>query len=531
MSGTHMKRRGFLITAGAALAAPLAAPAIAQAPRVLKMVPQANLTSIDPVWTTANITRNHGHMVYDTLYGLDATLTPQPQMAEGHLVEQDGRLVTITLRSGLRFHDDTPVRAVDAVASVRRWMARNPYGQKLDTVLDGISALDDRRLQLRLKRPFPLLFAALGQVSSACFIMPERIATTDPFKQITDSTGSGPFRFKKDEYNTGSLMVYERHAGYVPRESGEPSLIAGPKRVFFDRVEWTIITDAATASAALQRGEIDWYEQPPPELQQLLARDRKLVIEAIDERPLPAMLRLNHLNAPFDNKKLRQALLPAVDQSDFMSAVVGPDAANFNAAMGAFTPGTPLANTAGLEAITGPRSLARAKAMMKEAGYTNQPMRLIGPTDILAPAALTQVTAGMFRDLGFNMDFVLTDWGTVIQRRASREPLEKGGWSALCTSFGSFDQVDPASHVGLRGNGINGWFGWPTMPKLEELRDAWFEAPNLDAQKTIAQDIQRVVFDEVPYIPLGAYYSRTALARNLVGRVPGLALFWNLRRA
>jgi peptide/nickel transport system substrate-binding protein len=523
MRGVPIKRRSFLGAAGAMLgAAPLAQPAIAQPTRVLKMVPHANLTSIDPIWTTANITRNHGHMVYDTLYGIDASLAPQPQMAAGHVVEDGGLRVTITLRPGLRFHDNEKVRAADAVASIRRWMKRTPYGQKLETVLDDLSAVDDTRLVVRLRKPFPLLFAGLGQVSSACFIMPERIAVTDPFKQIAEATGSGPFRFKKDEYNSGSLVVYERNPGYVPREGGAPSLIAGPKQVF--------ITDAATAAAALQRGEIDWFEQPPPELQLLLARNRNLAVEVIDERPLPGILRLNCLQPPFDNKKLRQALLPAIVQADFMSAVVGPDPAGFRADLGAFTPGTPLANSAGLEAITGPRSVERARAMMREAGYSNQPMRLIGPTDILAPAAMTQMAADTFRRLGFNMDFVLTDWGTVIQRRGSREPLEKGGWSALCTAFSSFDQVDPAGHVLLRGNGAAGWPGWPSIPRLEELRDAWFDAPDLPAQQAIAQDIQRVVFDEVPYVPLGAYYSRTALARNLSGRVSGLALFWNLRR-
>jgi peptide/nickel transport system substrate-binding protein len=446
------------------------------------------------------------------------------------VVEDGGLRVTINLRPGLRFHDNEKVRAADAVASIRRWMKRTPYGQKLETVLDDLSAVDDTRLVVRLRKPFPLLFAGLGQVSSACFIMPERIAVTDPFKQIAEATGSGPFRFKKDEYNSGSLVVYERNPGYVPREGGAPSLIAGPKQVFFDRVEWQIITDAATAAAALQRGEIDWFEQPPPELQLLLARNRNLAVEVIDERPLPGILRLNCLQPPFDNKKLRQALLPAIVQADFMSAVVGPDPAGFRADLGAFTPGTPLANSAGLEAITGPRSVERARAMMREAGYSNQPMRLIGPTDILAPAAMTQMAADTFRRLGFNMDFVLTDWGTVIQRRGSREPLEKGGWSALCTAFSSFDQADPAGHVLLRGNGAAGWPGWPSIPRLEELRDAWFDAPDLPAQQAIAQDIQRVVFDEVPYVPLGAYYSRTALARNLSGRVSGLALFWNLRR-
>ncbi len=522
----RMNRRDFL---AAGLGAALARPALAQPAPVLRMVPQANLTSIDPIWTTANITRNHAFMVYDTLYGLDSELRPQPQMAAGHAVEDDGKQITITLRDGLFFHDGAPVLARDAVASIKRWMVRNPFGQKLASVTQQVAALDDRRLEFRLAAPFPLLTAALASIASCCFIMPERIAATDPFKQIADATGSGPFRFLPGEFNSGSLMAYASHEKYVPR--AEPvSFTAGGKRAFFDRVEWRIITDPATAAAALQNKEIDWFEQPPPELQELLARDRAIAIEKIDQRPLPAMLRLNHLHPPFDNVAARRALLPAISQTDFMTAIVGPDPSGFTT-LGAFTPNTPMATEIGMEALTGPRSLDRARALLREAGALTPPTRLIGPTDILSPAAMTQVCAALFHDLGLNLDVALSDWGTVIQRRISREPVEKGGWSALLTAFGSFDWMDPAGDAALRGNGLNAWYGWPTIPRLETLRDAWFEAPTLDAQKSICADMQRAMFDEVPFIPVGAYYSKTALRRDLADRVSGFALFYGLRRA
>lgn len=520
-----MKRRS-LMAGGVASA--LARPALGQTASVLRMVPQANLTSIDPIWTTANITRNHAFMVYDTLYGLDANLVPRPQMAAGEVIEDDGRRVVITLRDGLLFHDGAPVLARDAVASIKRWMVRNPFGQKLATVTRSVSALDDKRLEFRLQTAFPLLTAALASIGSCCFVMPERVAATDAFKQITDATGSGPFRYLPGEFNSGSLVAYARNTAYVPR--AEPvSFTAGGKRAFFDRVEWRIIVDPATASAALQNREIDWFEQPPPELQEMLRRDRGIRIERIDSRPNPAILRLNHLHPPFDDKRARQALWPAISQTDFMTAIVGPDPGGFTA-IGAFTPDTPMASDVGMEALTGPRSLDRARALLQEAGALTPLTRLIGPTDILAPAAMTQVCAQLFRDLGFNLDVALMDWGTVIQRRTSREPVEKGGWSALLTAFGSFDWLDPAADSVLRANGKDAWFGWPTIPRLEALRDAWFVAPNLAAQKAICADMQRVMFDEVPFIPTGAYYSMTALRSELRDRVSGFALFYGLQR-
>ncbi len=530
-----MNRRSLL--AGSAAAASTAAlpnrVAIAQAPqnRVLKMVPQANLTSLDPIWTTANITRNHGYMIFDTLYGMTADFQPTPQMAEGAVTADDGRTVTITLRSGLKFHDGERVRGADCVASLNRWMKRSPIGQKLETFVDELSAPDDRTIRFRLKRPFPLLLNALAQVSnSPPFIMPERLARTDPFQQVREAIGSGPYRFKADEFNSGSRVVYTKNTDYVPLSSGTPSLTAGPKVVHFDRVEWHIIVDPSTAAAALQTGEIDWFEQPPPEIQQVLRRNRQVRLDIMDPLPLIGIMRFNHLHPPFNDKKMRQAMLPAVSQEDFMSAIVGPDPSIYNTQCGVFTPGTPLANDAGMSVLTSPRSLDRAKALMREAGYTNQPMRLIGPTDILAPAAQTQVGADLVRRLGFNADIVLTDWGTTVQRRTSRELVERGGWSMLFTSFSSFDFVDPSAHFPLRGNGLQAWPGWPTIPRLEELRDNWFVAPNLDAQKAIAREMQTVALDELPYIPIGAYLSITSLRANLTDRVKGLALFWGIRR-
>lgn len=530
-----MLRRNLLRTGAAAgLAGALPRFAIAQPAenRLLKAVPQANLTSLDPIWTTANITRNHGYLVYDTLYGTDSSFRPQPQMAEGAVTGDDGRRVTVTLRSGLKFHDGEPVRAIDCVASLQRWMKRSPIGQKLETFVDALEADGDRRIVFRLKRPFPLLTAALGQVSnSPPFIMPERIARTDPFQQFREVVGSGPFRFVARDFNSGSLVAYERFADYSPTPAGRPSLTAGPKIAHFDRVEWHIIVDPSTAAAALQTGEIDWYEQPPPEIQTLLRRNRAVTVEPIDPLPLTGIMRFNHLHPPFNDKRMRQAILPAVSQTDFMQAINGPDPALIMTNVGVFTPGTPLANDAGLAALTGPRSVDRAKQLMREAGYTDQPMRLIGPTDILAPAAMTQVGADLVRRLGLNADIVLTDWGTTVQRRTSREPVERGGWSMLFTSFSSFDFVDPSAHFPLRGNGLQAWPGWPTIPRLEELRDAWFVAPDLAAQQRIAREIQTVAMDELPYVPVGSYLSITALRRNLVDRVAGMQLFWGLRRA
>ncbi len=526
-----MRRRDLLASGAAAV---LARPALAQSgqrARVLRFVPQADLSSLDPVWTTANVTRNMGYMVYDQLYGSDAEFRPRPQMAEGHVEEEDGRSVTITLRPGLRFHDGEPVLAKDCVASIRRWMKRHAMGQKLEPLVEELAALDDRRLRFRLKRRFPLLIEALASpVAPPCFIMPERLARTDAFTQLREVVGSGPFRFKADEYRSGDQAVFERFEGYSPTPDGGEGLTAGPKRAHFERIEWRTIPDAATAAAALQAGEIDWYEQPPPEIQQLLRRQRGIAIEPMDPLPMMALMRFNFLNPPFNDKRLRQALLPAIDQEQFMQAAVGTDPSLYVTGVGFFTPGGPMASDVALEPLKGPRSVARAKQLLREAGYTNQLIRLLGPTDILVPSALTQVALDLFRRLEVNLDAALVDWGTVVQRRTSREPLERGGWSVSMYAFSSMDFLTPATNPTLRANGRGAWFGWPDIPRLEELRDAWFEEPDLAARQALAREMQVVAMDELPFIPVGAYRSMTAVRRDLADRVRGLALFWGIRR-
>lgn len=436
-----MNRRNLLSAAAALAAAGLPRPGVAQPERArtLRFVPYADLTVLDPVWTTADVVRDHGYLIYDTLYGTDDAFQPQPQMAEGHLFEDDGRRCTITLRPGLTFHDGEPVRASDCVASLRRWMQVAPMGQTLAANLDELSAPDDLRLRFRLKRHFPLLLNVLAQpIAPVPFIMPARVAATPPGKQIIDTTGSGPFRFKQDEYRPGSIAAYERFAGYSPTPSTAAGLTAGPKRANFDRIEWRIIPDASTAAAAMQQSEVDWYSEPPAELLELLRRSPKLEVSRLELLPSVCVMRWNQLNPPFDAKAMRQALLPAIDQADFVAAAAGTDPQDSVVGTGFFPPGAPMASDAGLASLLGKRDVGLAKRLLKEAGYNGQLVRLIGPTDTVTTSALTQVAADLFRRLGLNLDAALSDSGTVVQRRRSMEPLTRAaGPSAAGPSLAS----------------------------------------------------------------------------------------------
>ena len=529
-----VKRRTVLHTGTAALAIGLAKPNLGRSAgtRVLKFIPQADLAVLDPVWTTAYVTRHHGMMVFDTLYGTDSTFQPQPQMVDGAQTSADGKEWTLTLRDGLKFHDGTPVLARDCVASIQRWGKRDAFGQALMAATDELSAGDDKTIRFRLKHPFPLLPTALGKVGvSICPMMPERLAKTDPFTQVTEMVGSGPFRFKADERVPGARVIYERNENYVPRNGGVTEWTAGPKIVHFDRVEWNVIPDAATAMGALQNGEADWWEQPTFDLLPLVRKTSKLMLETLDPTGFPSMLRFNHLFPPFDNPAIRRALLGAVNQADYMTAVAGTDPAMWRDNVGYFPPGSPLASDVGMKVLEGPRDLAKVKRDLAAAGYNNEKIVVMVASDFPVLNAMGQVGADMLQKAGMNVDLQITDWGSVVQRRASRKPPEQGGWNVFFTSFGGVDQFTPAGHLGLRGNGEAGWFGWPTEPKLEALRAAWFAAPDLATQKAIGEQIQAEAFENPPYLPLGEYFQPTAHSKAITGVLKGMPLFWNVTKS
>ena len=526
-----MKRRTLL----AAGAASLAAPAIvaAQGTRLLKFVPQSDVTVLDPIWTTAYVTRNHGYMVFDTLFGSNGQFEASPQMADGMTVENDGKLVRITLRPGLMFHDGTPVLARDCVASIQRWGKRDTFGQTLLAFTDELSAPDDKTIQFRLKRPFPLLSTALGKpASNFAAMMPERLARTDAFTQVTEMVGSGPFRFNAKERVPGSLVVYERFAGYKPREDGKPDWTAGPKIVNFDRVEWRVIPEAASAAAALQNNEIDWWENPPQDLVPVLKKNAQINVFVQDPTGQVACMRLNHLNPPFDNPAIRRAVLKAISQTDYEQAVVGDNPEMFHTPVGLFCPGTPMATDAGLEVFQGKRDYAAAKKAIMDAGYKGEKVVLMAPTDFPILKALADVGADVLTKCGLNVDYQASDWGSVVMRRAKKDPIDKGGWSLFHTFWAGGDQLNPVGHAFLRAQGPEtGMFGWPKSAALESLRDQWIAAPDLATQKKLAADLQRQVLEDVPYIPLGQNFYNTAHRRSITGVLDGFVTFWNVKRA
>jgi peptide/nickel transport system substrate-binding protein len=531
-----MDRRTFLKSAlgvGAlATAGGLATPAISQraAARTLRLVPYADLASFDPVWNPANITRTAGLLVWDMLYGVDSTLTPRRQMVEAEEVSADGRTWTFRLRGGLRFHDGEPVLASDAVASINRWAAREPMGQMIKAIENELIATDDRAFRWALKKPFPKMLLALGKTATpCCFVMPARIAATDPFRQISEYVGSGPMRFVRSEWVSGAKAVFEKFADYVPRQ--EPaSWLAGGKNIVVDHIEWIIIPDPATAAAALQSGEVDWLEVVLPDLLPVLRKNRNVVTAINDPVGNVGMLGMNHLHPPFNDVRARRAILMALSQEDYMRAVVGDDDSLWKPMPGYFPPATPLYTEEGGDILKGPRKVEAAKRLLAESGYAGEPVTLMAPQDIAHLKVWGDVTVDLLKRLDMKVDFAAVDAGTQVVRRVQKLPPRQGGWQMFISGYFGVDFADPTNKL-LRANGNEATNGWANNPEIEREIAAWYDAASLDEEKTIVRRLNRLAVDHVVYAPLGVNMRLYAWRKNVSGIVQApLPLFWGVSK-
>jgi len=505
----------------------MAAPAMAQT--TLRMVPHADIKILDPVWTTALITRNFGYMVFDVLFAKDADLKVQPQMAEGYKLSDDKLTYTITLRDGLVWSDGTPVTAEDCVASLKRWGARDASGQLLMRETRELKVVDPKTFEIVLKQPFGLVMDALGKVSSNVpFMMPKRIAETDPNKQITEFIGSGPFIFKQDEWKPGEKTVFVKNPKYKPR-SEAPSMLAGGKVAKVDRVEWLAIPDPNTAANALLAGEIDLIESPPPDLFPIFKGDKNVALYGWNATGSQIIMRFNHLHPPFNNVKIRQAAMYALAQEPMLQAQVG-DPEIYKVCNAPFICGTTYGKEYG-DLLIKP-NIDKAKALLKEAGYDGTPVVMLHQTDLQSSNNVQPVAKQQLERAGFKVDMIDSDWQTVVSRRARREPPAQGGWNIFFTTNITLDSDNPGTNSYAAGTCEKAWFGWPCDAEVEKLRDAFLHATDPARQKELGLAISDRVIDQAFYAPVGQYKAFGAYRKDrLDGWLPGpVPVVWNISK-
>jgi peptide/nickel transport system substrate-binding protein len=506
----------------------LALPGVASAQSTLRVVMHSDIKIFDPVWTTAFIVRNYGYMVYDTLFALDGNLKVQPEMVDKWTVSDDKLVWTFTLRDGLVFSDGAPVTSEDVLASLKRWSARDPLGQMLYGKMDKTEAVDAKTFRLTLKEKTGIVLQALAKPSGNPFIMPKHVAETDPYKQISDYTGSGPFMLKADESKPGEKTVFVKNPRYKPR--AEPaSGLAGGKVAKVDKIEWVAIADQQTAVNALESGEIDMIEQPQHDLYKLIKADKNTKLEVLNKWGNQYIFRFNQLFKPFDNAKIRQALLYAFVQKDFLDAVIG-DPEYYRVCKAMFVCDAPYSTTAGFDdKYTG--NIAKAKELLKEGGYDGTPVVLMHSTDLYVLTNMAPVAKAAMEKIGMKVDMQSMDWQTLVSRRAKKDPPDKGGWNALITSTGGVDSLDPLTYSFIGANCEKAWFGWPCDAEITKLRQAFADETDEAKRKEIVEKIQLRAAENPTHAFLGQYITAAAMRRNITGAVPSpVPVFWNIEK-
>ena len=515
--------------AAAALAASATLLGSVASAQTLKVVMHSDLKILDPIWTTAYIVRNHGYLVWDTLFSFDDKLQVQPQMVDKYSVTDDKLTWTFTLRDGLEWHDGTPVTSEDCIASIKRWGAKDSMGQKLVSFVKEFKAVDAKTFQMILKEPYGLVLLSLGKPSSNVpFMMPKRLAETDPNKQIEEAIGSGPFIFKKDEWKPGEKVVYVKNPKYKPR-SEPASGLAGGKVVKLDRVEWIWIADFQTASNALLAGEIDMIESPPHDLLPMLAKDKNVKLFSANPLGLQYTFRFNTLHKPFDNDKIRQAVLYAFNQKDFLESTIGNEE-YFKECKAVFVCGTPLATDKGWEdKLTS--NFAKSKQLLQEAGYDGTPVVLMQSTDNAVLSNLAPVAKTLLEKGGFKVDLQAMDWQTVVARRNRKEPPAAGGWNAFLTAWVAADILNPVMAGFVNAGCDKAMFGWPCDEQIEKLRDQFARETDPAKQKAIAEAVQVRMAEYPTHVHLGQWYQPFALRKNLDGFMKApVTVFWNVTK-
>ena len=527
-----MKLKSLLLALAATAAVGFTTTATtASAQTVLKVVPHSNLAILDPIWTTAYMSRNHGYMIYDTLFGTDEKAQIKPQMVDTWTKSDDARLWTFKLRSGLEFHDGKPVTGEDVVASIARWGKRDSMGSALMTFVSKMDSPAPDTFRIFLREPCGFLLEALGKPSSNVpFIMPKRIADTDAFKQIEEHIGSGPYTFKRDEFKPGDKAVYLKNAKYKPRAE-PPSGTSGGKNVYVDRVEWNLaLRDGQAQMNALQKGEIDIIEALPFQFYETAKADAKLQLPKYSNVNLQYMARFNHLAKPFDNPKVRQAALAAFSQEPFLRAQVGVKDL-YKPCPSMFTCGTPYGSAAGTD-IQSKSNMKKAQDLLKASGYDGTPILIMKPTDLTSIDKLPDVAAQLMRQAGFKVDLQSMDWQTLVGRRAKKDQPAQGGWHMFLTAWQGHDIWNPIANAAMDTRGEqSGWFGWGKDDKIIELRGQFMRELDDGKKKKLAEAIQSRAFEVATHAPLGEYSQPMAAGKNISGFfVTNGNLYWNLKK-
>jgi len=359
--------------------------------------------------------------------------------------------------------------------------------------------------------------------------MPKKIAETDAFTQIDNYIGSGPFIFKKDEWKPGEKLVYVKNPKYKPR--AEPmSGLSGGKVVSVERVEWVWIPDAETQLNALLNGEVDMLESVSYDHLGVLEKNKDVRVIA-NKTSNQYVFRMNWLQPPFNNVKIRQAAAYALNQEEFLQANIG-DKRFYRVCKAMFTCDTPLASTAGMDGLI-EGNAAKARQLLQEAGYDGTVVVMPQPTDLGVIKQLAPVAKSQLEKAGFKVEVQPMDWQSMVTRLTTKKgPPSEGGWNAFGTSWVQLDILDPLMTPNLAATCDKARAGWPCDEGLEKLRDKFVAATTAAEKKAVADEVQTYAMQVVTHVPLGEWFAVSAVRANIgTQTVPSpITVFWGVTK-
>ena len=494
-----------LLTAG-----PVAAQETPRAGGVLKVAMIGEPPTLDAHLTTAVITYNIMWHVYETLYTLDRNFEPAPMLAESHVVSDEGRRYTITLRRGVKFHNGKELTSADVVASLTRWGRLHTSGKAIWKYVEALEARDPYTVVFHLKAPTGSLLYAVASTYAA--IYPKEVVDAAGDSPVKTLIGTGPFRFV--EHKPDRHIRLARFKEYAARAE-PPNGFGGKRTAWVDEIYFLPTPDLAVRAAGLETGEYHFADQIKQDQYERLSKIPALELSIVKFGFWPDAV-LNHKQGPMTNKKLRQAMLAALDPEPILAAAIGNK--EFYRLDGAvFQKELPWHTTAGLEGYN-QKNKDKARRLLKEAGYAGQPVRWLTTQeyDYMYKSAL--VARQQLEEVGFKIDLQVVDWATLVQRRAKPELFD-------VFSTGHPVGFDPALSTPLQCD----WPGWWCHEEKERLMAELTRETDPKKRKAIIERIQVVFYEDVGRIKFGDVFLFRAARKELRGsfRTVPYIHFWN----
>jgi peptide/nickel transport system substrate-binding protein len=482
------------------------------------MASVGSIQSFDPLWTTASATANVANSILEGLLVFNDDYSIGKQLVASWASSPDGLTWTVKIRPGVKYHDGTALTTTQVLATLRRQAARAAVFSLVQKQFGApefdnfVKKVDDLTFTITVKEPTGLVPFTLGPQNFAPLVITEAWAQVPATESAPGNPiGTGPYKFEK--WTPGDRWSMVRYDGYTP-SSEKANGTAGAQVAYFDRVEYIEIPDQTTRVAALEAGEVDVAQEFPADLEARLRSNPK--VQLVAQPPFRLLGHFNHTKAPFNNVEARKALVQAYDNAKALLLATG-DANSYRLCPSLMQCGTSWETAAGSANYYNVKKAADARAKIEALGFKGTKVRLMDPTDRAPAHAAAQVSREVLGDLGFDVDFLVMDWATMVTRRA--DPTL---WEFFHTWSGSTVRSGPVGHFQFGELQYDAWFNkYQDVPGTQRsLFSKLARETDPAKQKALMDQFQTYFYDDAIFLQIGEFFSKWAARSDLKGIVP-----------